>query len=310
MNAPHVPVLLEEITDAFSRINAGTVVDCTLGYGGHSEAILKANPNIHLVGCDRDGEAIAFSSKRLAPFGDRATVIRTPFSDIFSHVDPLHVKGILADIGVSSLQLDKKERGFGFDSDVLDMRMDASAKLSAYEVVNHYTKEELEAVLREYGEVRQWRSVAEKICAARANAPIQSAKALAGVIGTSKAHGRSVSVATLVFQAIRIEVNDELGQLNALLRAIEEASLEECLIGIVSFHSLEDRIVKRTFKLWKQGCICDAFADRCTCGGGHSLGKIITKKPIEPSAKEIKRNPRARSSKLRLFYMQGKARHG
>jgi 16S rRNA (cytosine1402-N4)-methyltransferase len=307
--APHVPVLLDEITDAFSRIKEGLVVDCTLGYGGHSEAILKANPNIHLLGCDRDSEAIAFSAERLAPFKERASVVHAPFSDIFSHVNPLHVKGVLADIGVSSLQLDKKERGFGFDSQVLDMRMDAGAKLSAYDVVNHYSKEELGAVLREYGEVKQWQTIAEKICLAREKAPIESGKALAGVIGASKAHGRSVSVATLVFQAIRIEVNDELGQLNALLGAIEKAPLSDCLVGIVSFHSLEDRIVKRTFKLWKQGCICDTFADRCTCGGGHSLGKIITKKPIEPSLSEIKRNPRARSSKLRLFYMRGKTHH-
>jgi len=276
-------------------------VDCTLGYGGHSEALLDANPNLTLVGCDRDAEAIAFSKKRLARFGARAQIIHGPFSKIFSVIDPLDVRGVLADIGVSSLQLDKGERGFGFDSDVLDMRMDTSASLSAYDVVNTYTRAQLEEMLRDYGELDQWRMMAQKICKARDMGPIQSAKELLEVVGKGKVQGRKVSVATLVFQAIRIEVNDELGELSGLLRSIESADLASCLVGIISFHSLEDRMVKKTFKAWQNPCICNPFLPRCECGGTHALGKIETKKPIEPTENEVRENPRARSSKLRLF---------
>lgn len=307
MTIPHIPVLLNEVLHAFSGIKEGVLVDCTLGYGGHSEALLDANPNLALIGCDRDAEAIAFSQKRLARFGTRAQIIHGPFSKVLSTVDPLAVRGILADIGVSSLQLDKEERGFGFDSNVLDMRMDTSSSLSAYDVVNTYSQAQLEELLRDYGELDQWRMMAQKICKARDMGPIQSAKELLEVVGKGKVQGRKVSVATLVFQAIRIEVNDELGELSGLLRSIESAHLASCLVGIISFHSLEDRMVKKTFKAWQNPCICNPFLPRCECGGGHALGKIRTKKPIEPSAAEVKENPRARSSKLRLFEI-GKSR--
>lgn len=309
MNIPHVPVLLKEITDAFSALDEGVVVDCTLGYGGHSEAILEANPKIRLIGCDRDAQAVAFAKKRLARFGERVQIIHAPFSTVISRIDPLHVKGILADIGVSSLQLDLPERGFGFDSDVLDMRMDPTMPLSAYEVVNTYSQSQLEEILREYGEVPQWRMLAEKICKAREIGPITSAKMLAEIVGRGRTQGRKVSPATLVFQGIRIEVNDELGELSGLLRSIETAGLKKCLVGIVSFHSLEDRMVKQTFKAWQKECICNPFVLRCMCGGGHALGKIITKKPIEPSEEEIRSNPRSRSSKLRFFLIDGKRAH-
>ncbi|MBE0494790.1 MAG: 16S rRNA (cytosine(1402)-N(4))-methyltransferase RsmH [Campylobacterales bacterium] len=309
MNIPHIPVLLEEVTRAFSAVSEGVIVDCTLGYGGHSEAILEANPRITLVGCDKDAQAVAFAQKRLARFGERVRILHAPFSTVISHIDPLHVRGILADIGVSSLQLDRPERGFGFESDVLDMRMDTTMPLTAYEVVNTYTQAQLEEILREYGELPQWRVLAERICKAREIGPITSAKVLAEIVGRGRSQGRKVSPATLVFQAIRIEVNDELGELGKLLRSIETASLHDCVVGIISFHSLEDRIVKQTFKLWQKECICNPFVPRCECGGNHSLGKILTKKPIEPSPQEVQRNPRSRSSKLRLFRIEQKRVH-
>lgn len=305
LDAPHIPVLLNEVKDAFASLEEGYFVDCTLGYGGHTEAILEAHPNLHVIGCDRDAEAIAFAKKRLERFGDRVRFEHRPFSEIVHQLGELPVRGILADIGVSSLQLDKHERGFGLDSETLDMRMDKRQSLSAYEVVNNYSQEELEEVLREYGELREWRSLAKKICDARTHAPITSSKALAELAGRSGKFGRKVSPAILLFQAIRIEVNDELGELSRLLDAIQKAKLKDCLVGIISFHSLEDRIVKRTFKTWKQNCICGPEVFRCECGNDHALGKAVTKKPIEPSAKEIKANPRSRSSKFRVFHIKG-----
>lgn len=305
MQIPHIPVLLDEVKDAFSSIEEGYFVDCTLGYGGHTEAILEAHPNLHVIGCDRDAEAIAFAQKRLERFGDRVRFVHGPFSEIVNQLGSLPVRGILADIGVSSLQLDKTERGFGLDSDTLDMRMDKRQPLSAYDVVNNYSQDELEEVLREYGELREWRSLARKICEKRDNAPITTSKELADLAGRGGKHGRKVSPAILLFQAIRIEVNDELGELSRLLDAIKQAKLNDCLVGIISFHSLEDRIVKRTFKTWKQNCICGPEVFRCECGNNHAIGKAVTKKPIEPSAKEIKINPRSRSSKFRVFHIEG-----
>ena len=305
MDTPHIPVLLDAVIDAFSICDGGVMVDCTLGFGGHSQALLEANPNMQLVGCDRDAEAIAFSTKRLEPFKDRVQIVHGPFSNLLKHIDTLKVRGILADIGLSSLQIDKPSRGFSLDSPVLDMRMDNRSSLSAYEVVNFYSKEALGEVLREYGELHEWQSIAQKIVKAREISPLRSAKELARLVGTRPRHGRKVSTAILVFQAIRIEVNDELGELSSLLRQIEEAGLKNCRVGIITFHSLEDRMVKRAFKAWQESCICPPFALRCECGNNHALGKINTKKPITASEAELKINSRASSAKLRLFDIIG-----
>ncbi|QIR74963.1 16S rRNA (cytosine(1402)-N(4))-methyltransferase RsmH [Sulfurospirillum diekertiae] len=300
MNIPHIPVLLEEVKEAFCGIDDGVVIDCTLGYGGHSEALLEQNPNIKLIGCDQDEEALAFSQKRLERFNDRVTLHHGNFASVIAQYAHLPIRGILADIGVSSLQLDKKERGFAFDSDVLDMRMNPKQELSAYEVVNHYSQEELEFILCEYGEIHEYKKMAHLICAARAKAPIVSAKELSKL--AEKVGGKkSIHPSTLLFQAIRIEVNNELGVLSELLESIKNADFKQCIVGIISFHSLEDRIVKQTFKLWSQNCICLPSVMRCTCGNNHSMGKLISKKPIEATASEIKKNPRSRSAKLRVF---------
>lgn len=300
MNIPHIPVLLEEVKEAFHSIDDGVVIDCTLGYGGHSEALLEQNPNIKLIGCDQDEEALAFSQKRLERFGDRVTLHHGNFASVIAQYAHLPIRGILADIGVSSLQLDKKERGFAFDSDVLDMRMNPKQELSAYEVVNHYSQEELEFILREYGEIHEYKKMAHLICEARSKAPIVSAKELSKL--AEKVGGKkSIHPSTLLFQAIRIEVNNELGVLTELLESIKNADFKQCIVGIISFHSLEDRIVKQTFKLWSQNCICLPSVMRCTCGNNHSMGKLISKKPIEATASEIKKNPRSRSAKLRVF---------
>lgn len=301
MNSPHVPVLLDEVLRAFEDIKSGVIVDCTLGYGGHSGAILEQNQNVNLIACDQDEEAIKFSFERLKKFGQRAQIFRSKFSEILAKVEQGQIRGILADIGVSSLQLDKNERGFGLKSENLDMRMDAQAKISAYDVVNFYSAKELERIFEDYGELPNPAKFAAKIIEARQNGEIKSAERLAQIIGLKGINGRSVSAATLAFQAIRIEVNNELGELQNLLQSIEDSQIDECVVAIISFHSLEDRIVKNKFRQWAQSCICPPQALRCTCGGDNALGKIVSKKAVTPSAAEIKANPRSSCAKMRIF---------
>nr|WP_314091064.1 16S rRNA (cytosine(1402)-N(4))-methyltransferase RsmH [uncultured Campylobacter sp.] len=301
MNSPHVPVLLDEVLQAFEDIKSGAIVDCTLGYGGHSSAILEQNKNVNLIACDQDEEAIKFSSERLKKFGQRAQIFKSKFSEILGKVEQGQIRGILADIGVSSLQLDKNERGFGLKSENLDMRMDAQAKFSAYDIVNSYSAKELERIFADYGELPNPAKFAAKIIEARQSGEIKSAERLAQIIGLKGINGRSVSAATLAFQAIRIEVNNELGELQNLLQSIEDSQIDECIVAIISFHSIEDRIVKNKFRQWAQSCICPPQALRCTCGGDNALGKIVSKKVVTPSSAEIKANPRSSCAKMRIF---------
>lgn len=301
MNSPHVPVLPSEVLQAFSDIKEGVVVDCTLGYAGHSSLILEQNDNIKLIACDQDDEAIEFSTNKLAKFKDRVSIFKSRFSEILSKVNTQEIRGILADIGVSSLQLDKNERGFGLKSDNLDMRMDTSGELTAYEVVNFYPEYKLAQIFKDYGELTNAKQIAASIANARQKQKISSASELARIIGTKSIKNRSVSPAILGFQAIRIEVNSELVELENLLNAIENSSINDCVAAIISFHSLEDRIVKNRFKKWAKSCICPDEAMRCTCGNNHSIGEIVTKKAIMPSVEETKRNPRSSCAKMRIF---------
>ncbi len=301
MSSPHVPVLPNEVLKIFEDLEDGYFIDCTLGFAGHSQMLLKAHPKLKLIGFDKDENALSFAKKRLESFKDRVSFVKGAFSQNIQQVKDKNIVGILADIGVSSFQLDEQSRGFGFDSDKLDMRMDLDQSLSAYEVVNSYAQSELEDILREYGEISSWRNVAQKICEARKKKPIQTPRELSELFANAKERGRKVSLATLIFQAIRIEVNDELGELDRLLEFLSQLKPKGAKLAIISFHSLEDAIVKRTFKLWGKACICPPEAYRCECGNDHALGKILTKKPIKPSDEEIKVNPRARSSKMRVF---------
>ena len=301
---PHIPVLHREVIEAFGSLESGIVIDCTMGYGGHSSMILEANPNIKLIAIDQDQTAIDFSSKRLAPFGERVEIRKGRFSnvikDILNDYDISEIKGLLADIGVSSLQLDQKDRGFSYESDNLDMRMDKDAPLSASNVVNEYSSHELERILLEYGELRNYRKLASVIVQKR---PFTSAKELSDAIKSFMPKGKKIHPATLLMQAIRIEVNDELSELKSLLQSIEEAKLSNTTITIISFHSLEDRIVKQKFSKWAKSCICPPEAMRCECGNNHALGKIVTKKPIMAKDDELKENARSRSAKMRIFQM-------
>lgn len=301
MQTPHIPVLLEEVLDSFKEIQEGYFIDCTLGYAGHSVEMLKRYLHIRHIGIDRDDEALAFSKKRLEAFSDRSTLYKGTFATVFPTLQESPITGVLADFGVSSLQLDKMERGFSFNSETLDMRMDATASLSAYEVVNTYPKEKLEYIFDAYGEIRPYKKLASAVVESRSKTPIESAKALSQIaVNVLGNHGK-IHPATLMFQAIRIEVNNELGEIEGLLDSIEARHYEGEIISLITFHSLEDRLVKNRFKKWSTSCICDPQAMRCTCGNDHALGKPIKRKPITASKDELRINPRSRSAKLRSF---------
>lgn len=300
-DSPHIPVLLNEVLDSFKELKDGVFVDATLGYGGHSSAILKEHKDIHLIGIDRDSEAIEFSKKRLKEFKDRVEFKKGPFSEVLKEIDFSNLKGLLADFGVSSLQLDKLERGFSFNSDKLDMRMDQSSAISAKDIVNSYSLDELTKILREYGEIREAKKIAKKIVEYRVKKEISSSKELANlVLEVVKKKGK-IHPATQLFQALRIEVNKELDEINALLDILEEKRPKGATIALITFHSLEDRLVKQRFRKWAKRCICPAEVMRCECGGDNNLGVEVTKKPIVASKEEIEKNPRSRSAKLRVF---------
>ena len=303
MKRVHIPVLLNEVKEVFKDLEDGYFIDCTLGFSGHSEAILSQNPNIKLIGIDQDIEAIEYSKKKLSIFKDRVEIIKGRFSKEIEKILSLNlnIKGILADIGVSSLQLDRSDRGFSFDSEVLDMRMDKTQDLSAYDVVNFYPREDLEYIFKEYGEIRNYKKIADLIIDARNKKRIESAKELSELILKNIKKTRKIHPATLVFQAIRIEVNKELKELEILLDNIEKYKPKGAKVAIISFHSLEDKIVKNRFKKWAKSCICLNEYIRCECGNNNDLGKILTKKPIVASKEEKEKNPRSRSAKMRIF---------
>jgi len=275
-----------------------------MGYGGHSSMILESNPNIKLIAIDQDQTAIDFSTRRLAPYQDRVEIRKGRFSSVIKEIlqeyENINIKGILADIGVSSLQLDQKERGFSYESDNLDMRMDKESVLSAFEVVNQYPREDIERILLEYGELRNYKKITSVIME---NRPFFSAKELGEAVKPYMPHGKKIHPATLLMQAIRIEVNDELGELQSLLQSIEKANIPNAKVAIISFHSLEDRIVKQEFSRWAKSCICPPEAMRCVCGNNHAIGKILTKKPLMAKDDELKENARSRSAKMRVFQM-------
>lgn len=302
MQIPHTPVLLDEVLETFKSIEKGVIVDATLGFGGHSEALLKAHKHIKLVGCEQDKEALEFAKKRLAPYANRTEFHHFNFAELLQKIDTKDIKGILADIGVSSLQLDSDKRGFSINSSTLDMRMDTRNKLNAFEIVNCYPQNELEQIFREFGELKDAHFLAEKICKVRTQKQIVSAKELAQILGTKTIKGRSgVSRAILAFQALRIAVNNELDALQRLLNGLENAHPQGCIVAIISFHSLEDRLVKNTFKQWAKSCICDENAFQCTCQNNYNLGKILTKKALTPSAQECEANSRSKCAKMRVF---------
>ena len=304
MQIPHTPVLLEEVKEIFKNCDEGDFLDCTLGYAGHSKNLLKTHSKLHLIGCDQDINALEFSKKSLENFKERIQLYHCNFSEILDKIHTNNLRGILADIGVSSLQLDKNERGFALNSDFLDMRMNQDSPLSAYEIVNFYPKEKLAFIFKEYGELKDSESLAHKICEQRAKKKIKSAKELFEIIGKTRFDNRKILKATLLFQALRIEVNQELDALNRFLMRLENLRLKDCILAIICFHSLEDRMIKNFFKKWSKACICDNLALKCECGANHNLGRILSKKPIVPSEDEKRNNSRSSCAKMRVFHFQ------
>ena len=313
MEIPHIPVLLEQVLESFDTPlvqEGGVLLDCTLGFGGHSEALLKAYPKLRIIGIDRDCAALEFAKNRLKGFGNRFSYQLGSYSAIAAELlkdSDLRQKivGILADIGVSSMQFDNKERGFCFDSEQLDMRMNQAQILNAKEIINSYSLSELERIFRDFGEIREYKKLARLIVEERKIEKFTSAKALSTLIAKHFKHPK-IHPATQAFQALRIAVNDELGELERLLKAIEENPLrKEARVCIIAFHSLEDRIVKMAFREWERDCICDSSVMRCVCGGGHSKGRNLYKKPLIADICELQSNPRARSAKLRGFEFGG-----
>ena len=301
----HVPIMLPEVMELLKPERGGLFVDGTLGGGGHSEGILSRLGEGRLYGIDRDGSAIAAASARLAPFGDRFRAIRGNFFDmkeLLMAEGVAGVDGILLDLGVSSHQLDTPQRGFSYHEDApLDMRMDDRAALSAYDVVNGYAAEELAGIIRDYGEERFAFRVANAIVREREKQPINSTVQLAEIIKSAipAANRREgPHPARRTFQAIRIEVNGELAELGQAIESAHDLLNPGGVLAVITFHSLEDRIVKQAFKKFENPCTCDPRAPMCTCGKVPTA-KILTKKPIAPGEEELEINPRSRSSKLR-----------
>ncbi|RLA73919.1 MAG: 16S rRNA (cytosine(1402)-N(4))-methyltransferase [Epsilonproteobacteria bacterium] len=298
MSKFHTPVLQDKVLEYLKHIKKGTIVDCTAGFGGHSEALLKLDQNTKLICNDQDSEALKFCQKRLEKYDNRITYHKGNFENILDKFQDESITAILADIGVSSYQLDNLNRGFGFDSPKLDMRMDTNNPITAYEIINGYDIVSLQKILKNFGEIKEYKKIADLIVASR---PINDAKQLSSLIKKNSYNKRGFHPATLVFQAIRIEVNRELEVLERLLESIKNSNIKKCTVVIISFHSLEDRVVKHMFNKWSKNCICPDYEPRCICGNNHNIGKKITKKPITPTTKEQQTNPRARSAKLRVF---------
>jgi 16S rRNA (cytosine1402-N4)-methyltransferase len=306
----HEPVLLREVVDWLRPKEGGTFVDCTLGLGGHAEALLAAAPNVRLIGIDRDPNALELAGRRLDRFGDRFTAVHSEFSqlaDRLSELELTEVKGILADFGVSSLQFDQADRGFSFLQDgPLDMRMDSSAKLTAADLVNDRTEAELADLIFELGEERAARRIARAIVRERQRGPIETTGKLAElVVRAVRQPGRwRIHPATKTFQALRIAVNDELNNITALIPAAISSLTNGGRAAFISFHSLEDRIVKRELLRESGRCTCELRVDTAKSGcsrcGAVLRVEILTKRPITASEEETLRNPRARSAKLRV----------
>ena len=307
MEFGHVPVLFDEVMEALAVKPDGTYVDGTTGGGGHSSGICeRLSAKGHLVAVDRDTEALAAAEKRLEPYGCRKTFVHANYSDIAAIEAAAggKVQGILLDLGVSSYQLDNPERGFSYMNDApLDMRMDASDRLTAYEVVNGYSEEDLARIIKDYGEERWARRIAEFIVRERKSAPIGSTDRLTEIIKAAipaKARRTGPHPAKRTFQAIRIEVNDELGHLREAVEKLPDLLESGGRIAIITFHSLEDRIVKTEFERRLDPCTCPKEFPVCVCGKKADV-KRVTKKPVVPTEAETSENPRARSAKLRVL---------
>ena len=304
--AKHFSVLLNECIENLNIKPGGVYLDGTLGLGGHSYQIASRLTTGRLICIDRDETAIERAGKRLAPFGDKVTLVHGNFSDAAQIIDSLGIPGVdgmLFDLGVSSPQLDEIERGFSYMGDApLDMRMDAGDSLTAYEVVNTWPEERLNRILWDYGEERYARRISRAILEHRAQKPIATTLELVEIIKgamPAAALREKQHPAKRSFQAIRIAVNDELGAISQMMETAPDRLNKGGRLCVISFHSLEDRIVKSGIAARENGCTCPREAPICTCGFVQTL-KSVSRKPILPTAEELEQNPRSRSAKLRV----------
>ena len=308
MTFQHYSVLLNETIEQLDIKENGIYVDGTLGGGGHANAVLqRLGDGGRLIGIDQDAAAIQAAGERLAPFGDKVTVVRSNYSAMPQVLEDLGihgVDGIVLDLGVSSYQLDTVERGFTYREDtVLDMRMDQRQTKTAKDIVNDYSEMELYHIIRNYGEDKFAKNIAKHIVQARQKAPIETTGQLIEVIKAAipkKVRATGGHPAKKTFQAIRIELNHELDVLKNNLEDMIDLLNDEGRIAIITFHSLEDRIVKNIFRTSERPCICPPEFPVCVCGR-VSKGKVITRKPIVPGKEELEENSRSKSAKLRVF---------
>ena len=306
MEFHHVSVLFKESIEALKIKPDGIYVDGTLGGGGHSHGILSQCDTVRLIGIDQDSDAIKAASERLSEFGSRVTIVNKNFSEIKNILSKLNIDkidGALLDLGVSSYQLDNAERGFSYMHDAaLDMRMNRHSLKSAYDVVNSYSCEELTRIFYEYGEENWSKRIAEFICDRRKEKPVMTTFELVDIIKAAipkKARLEGGHPAKRVFQAIRIEVNNELGILEKAIEDFVSVLKPGGRIAIITFHSLEDRIVKQTFQRLAKGCTCPKEFPVCMCGKTPQI-KIVSRKPVLPGKDETEYNSRSKSAKLRI----------
>ena len=302
----HVSVLLHECIENLNIRPDGIYLDGTLGLGGHSFEIASRLTTGRLIGIDRDETAIERAWRRLAPFGDAVTLVHGTFSEAARILEDLGIEaadGMLFDLGVSSPQLDETQRGFSYMGDApLDMRMDASSPLTARQIVNTWPEERLNRILWDYGEERYARRITRAILEARAVKPIETTLELVELIKSAMpaaALREKQHPAKRSFQAIRIAVNDELGEVERMMATAPDKLRVGGRLCVISFHSLEDRLVKNGIAARENGCTCPREAPICTCGFVKTL-RSVTRKPILPSAEELEANPRSRSAKLRV----------
>ena len=308
MDFKHQSVLLEETIENLNIVPDGIYVDGTLGGGGHAfQVCSRLSEKGHFIGIDQDAAAIQAAGDRLKPFEDKVTIVRSNYSDMKQVLKELGistVNGIVLDLGVSSYQLDTAERGFSYRENApLDMRMDQRQDKTARDIVNGYSEMELYRMIRDYGEDKFAQNIAKHIVRARQNGPVETTDELTEIIKAAipmKFRAVGGHPAKRTFQAIRIELNQELEVLKGHLNEMIELLAPKGRICIITFHSLEDRIVKNIFRKCENPCECPPSFPTCVCGK-KSLGKVITRKPILPSEEELEVNPRSKSAKLRVF---------